>query len=49
MVVSVCTNDCKYCPLRDMQDTPRCGLTAEETVRIFLDYYNRRAAGYIVF
>jgi len=42
LISNVCTNDCRYCPLRQDVDTRRCSLTPEETVRIFLDYYNRR-------
>ena len=42
LVSNVCSNDCRYCPLRADMDVRRCSLSAEETVRIFLDYYNRR-------
>lgn len=42
LVSNVCTNDCRYCPLRSQQDVRRCSLSAEETVRVFLDYYNRK-------
>ena len=42
LISNVCTNDCKYCPLRQQMDLRRCSLGAEETVRVFLDYYNRR-------
>jgi predicted DNA-binding helix-hairpin-helix protein len=42
LISNVCTNDCKYCPLRQQIDVRRCSLSAEETARIFLDYYNRR-------
>jgi len=42
LISNVCTNDCKYCPLREQMDIRRCSLGAEETVRVFLDYYNRR-------
>lgn len=41
LLSNVCTNDCKYCPLREDTDIRRCTLGAEETVRLFLDYYNR--------
>ena len=37
-----CNNDCKYCPLREDRDVPRCSLGVDETARVFLDYYNRR-------
>ena len=42
LLSNVCTNDCKYCPLREAQDIRRCTLSPEETVRVFLDYYRRR-------
>jgi predicted DNA-binding helix-hairpin-helix protein len=42
LISNVCTNDCKYCPLRADQDVRRCTLTEEETVSTFLDYFNRR-------
>ncbi len=41
LVSNVCTNDCKYCPLRADQDVRRCTLSEEETVNAFLDYFNR--------
>lgn len=42
LMSNVCTNDCKYCPLRQQMDVRRCSLGPEETARVFLDYYNRR-------
>lgn len=42
LISNVCANDCKYCPLREQQDVRRCTLGPEETVRAFLDYYDRR-------
>lgn len=42
LLSNVCTNDCKYCPLRENQDIRRCSLRPEETVNVFLDYYNRK-------
>ena len=42
LVSNVCRNDCKYCPLREQQDVRRCSLSAEETARVFLDYYQRK-------
>lgn len=41
LLSNVCTNDCKYCPLREDRDIRRCTLGEEEAVRTFLDYYNR--------
>lgn len=42
LVSNACTNDCKYCPLREDQDIRRCTLGPEETARVFLDYHRRR-------
>lgn len=42
LISNVCTNDCKYCPLRGNQDIRRCSLNAEETVKAFMDYYTKR-------
>jgi predicted DNA-binding helix-hairpin-helix protein len=42
LLSNACTNDCKYCPLRQQMDVRRCSLSPEETARVFLDYYNRR-------
>ena len=41
LISNVCSNDCKYCPLRADQDLRRCTLNEEETVNTFLDYFNR--------
>jgi predicted DNA-binding helix-hairpin-helix protein len=42
LISNVCSNDCRYCPLRADQDVRRCTLTEQETVNTFLDYFNRR-------
>jgi predicted DNA-binding helix-hairpin-helix protein len=42
LISNVCTNDCKYCPLREQMDIRRCSLRPEETAKVFLDYYRRR-------
>ena len=42
LMSNVCTNDCKYCPLREQMDLRRCSLGSEETAKVFLDYYNQR-------
>jgi predicted DNA-binding helix-hairpin-helix protein len=42
LMSNVCSNDCRYCPLREQIDIRRCSLMPEETTRVFLDYYNRR-------
>jgi predicted DNA-binding helix-hairpin-helix protein len=41
LISNACSNDCKYCPLRTDQDIRRCTLREEETVKTFLDYFNR--------
>jgi predicted DNA-binding helix-hairpin-helix protein len=41
LISNICTNDCKYCPLRVGQDVRRCTLSEVETVKTFLDYFNR--------
>jgi predicted DNA-binding helix-hairpin-helix protein len=41
LISNVCSNDCKYCPLRADQDVRRCTLSEEETANTFLDYFNR--------
>jgi predicted DNA-binding helix-hairpin-helix protein len=41
LISNVCSNDCKYCPLRNDQDVRRCTLNDEETVNTFLDYFNK--------
>jgi predicted DNA-binding helix-hairpin-helix protein len=42
LLSNVCSNDCKYCPLRKDTDVRRCTLTPQETATTFLDYLNRR-------
>jgi len=42
LISNVCTNDCKYCPLRGQERIRRCSLGAEETAKVFLDYYERK-------
>jgi predicted DNA-binding helix-hairpin-helix protein len=42
LISNVCSNDCKYCPLRAEQDVRRCSLGPEETAKVFLDYYRQR-------
>jgi len=42
LLSNVCTNDCKYCPLREQSDVRRCSLTPDETAKVFLDYYDQR-------
>jgi predicted DNA-binding helix-hairpin-helix protein len=42
LVSNVCSNDCKYCPLRRDRDVRRCSLGPEETAAIFLDYYRQK-------
>ena len=42
LISNVCSNDCKYCPLREQKDVRRCSLSPDETAKVFLDYYDRR-------
>ena len=42
LISNLCSNDCRYCPLREQQDIQRCTLSADETANVFMDYYNRR-------
>ncbi|KPL22163.1 MAG: hypothetical protein AMJ75_08585 [Phycisphaerae bacterium SM1_79] len=42
LISNVCTNDCKYCPLREQMDVRRCSLGPEETAKVFLDYYSQQ-------
>lgn len=42
LLSNACTNDCKYCPLREQMDVRRVSLRPEETATVFLDYYNQR-------
>ena len=42
LISNVCTNDCKYCPLRQDRDIRRCSLSPEETAATFLDYFSQR-------
>jgi len=42
LISNVCTNDCKYCPLRQNRDLRRCSLSPDETAATFLDYYRQR-------
>lgn len=39
---NVCSNDCKYCPLRSETDVRRCSLTPEETAAFFMDIQRKR-------
>lgn len=38
LISNVCSNDCKYCPLRASRDPERCTLEPEETVSAFMHY-----------
>lgn len=42
LLSNVCTNDCKYCPLRSESNVRRCSLTPDETAKIFMDYMRRK-------
>jgi predicted DNA-binding helix-hairpin-helix protein len=38
LMTNVCSNDCRYCPLRAERDPPRTTLTPEETALAFVNY-----------
>jgi len=42
LISNVCSNDCKYCPLREQMDVRRVSLAPEDTAKVFLDYLNQR-------
>ena len=42
LISNVCSNDCKYCPLREDKDIRRCSLSPEETAKVFMDYYRAK-------
>lgn len=37
-----CVNDCRYCPLRNTQDIPRCSMKPDALARIFMDYVRQK-------
>jgi predicted DNA-binding helix-hairpin-helix protein len=39
LVSNVCSNDCKYCPLRADRDPQRCMMNPDEIVAAFMQYY----------
>jgi predicted DNA-binding helix-hairpin-helix protein len=41
LLSNACVNQCRYCPFRDSRDVPRCTLSPEEIVSVFLDYVRR--------
>jgi predicted DNA-binding helix-hairpin-helix protein len=42
LMTNACSNDCKYCPLRNGTNIRRCSLTPEETAKVFMDYMRRK-------
>lgn len=40
LVSNTCSNDCRYCPLRQENDLRRCTLSADETAAAFMNYLN---------
>ena len=36
LISNVCTNDCKYCPLRQQEDVHRCSLGVAETAKVYV-------------
>ena len=44
LLSNACSNDCKYCPLRELNDFRRCTLSPEEVAGAFIEYLRRRMA-----
>lgn len=42
LLSNVCANDCKYCPLREDQDTRRVSIRSDEMARFFIDFQAKR-------
>jgi predicted DNA-binding helix-hairpin-helix protein len=42
LLSNVCSNDCKYCPLRFETDIKRCTLQPEEVANIFMEYVRKK-------
>ncbi|MCP4178010.1 MAG: radical SAM protein [bacterium] len=42
LLSNVCSNDCKYCPLRNNSNIKRCSLTPDEVAEIFMNYYRKK-------
>jgi predicted DNA-binding helix-hairpin-helix protein len=42
LLSNVCSNDCKYCPLRSDSNVQRCTLQPEEIANIFMEYVRRK-------
>jgi len=42
LMTNACSNDCRYCPLRQNQDTPRLGLNPEELAAFFMALLTKR-------
>lgn len=42
LLSNACANDCKYCPLRECNDTRRTTLKPEELARFFIDFQSKR-------
>jgi len=42
LLSNACVNHCLYCPFRSSTNIPRCTLSPEEIVRVFMDYVCRK-------
>jgi len=40
LLSNCCSNDCRYCPLRNNANTQRCTLSPEEVVKLFRSFGN---------
>jgi predicted DNA-binding helix-hairpin-helix protein len=42
LMSNACTSDCRYCPLRQIGNTPRCTLSPDETASLFMDHLQKQ-------
>ncbi len=42
LLSNCCSNDCKYCPLRNDTNVRRCSLHPDETAKVFMEYLKRK-------
>ncbi len=42
LLSNVCSNDCKYCPLRHDTNVRRCTLHPDEVAKVFMEYLRRK-------
>ena len=42
LMSNACSSDCRYCPLRQKGNTPRCALSPDETASLFMGHLQRQ-------